>query len=120
MKGGAVDCLLNQAENEESITCFVQEGSPSDFLYDPRIPEDISMTEQEVRTEAAPILESGPAETTRVREIKPKGQEIAYVAVQKDGKEYIYAKTDILFQKPIGELYVDPETKKARLKFYKQ
>jgi hypothetical protein len=115
VKNGAVDCLLNQAENEASITCFVQEGTVSDFLYDPRINEDISMTEQEVKAETGTV-----AATMRVREIKPKGQEISYVAVMKeDGKELIYAKSDVLYQKPLGELTVDAETKKARLKFYK-
>jgi hypothetical protein len=114
VKNGAVDCLLNQPENEEAITCFVQEGSVSEFLYDPRISEDISMTEQEVRAETGTV-----AATMRVREIKPKGQEISYVAVMKeDGKELIYAKTDVLYQKPLGELMIDPETKKARLRFY--
>jgi len=58
MKEGAVDCDLNKAGNEP-IQCYTQElkeGEEFDFLYDPRLRQDIDKTKVDIRTKPAPTV----------------------------------------------------------------
>ena len=90
IKAGAVDCQLNAFENE-NVTCFVQEGSVTDFMYDPRLLQDISSTEQ----------------TEKETVIKRKGYKIGgivYVGVEKNGKTILYSITNTEMKEPLGEL----------------
>ena len=90
MKSAAVDCSLNAADNEQ-IKCFVQQGNIDDFLYDPRLKEDIASTDQsEVETE---VQRKG---------YKVKG--IHYVGIEKDGKTLLYSATNTEFTTPLGEV----------------
>ena len=90
MKSAAVDCSLNAADNER-IKCFVQQGSDTDFLYDPRLREDIASTDQsEVESE---VERKG---------YKLKG--VHYVGLVQDGKTILYAATNSEFTTPLGEV----------------
>jgi hypothetical protein len=58
MKEGAVDCDLNKAGNEP-IQCYIQEFKEDeefDFLYDPRVRQDIDKTKTEMRSKPAPMV----------------------------------------------------------------
>ena len=90
MKSSAVDCSLNAADNEQ-IKCFVQQGTMEDFLYDPRLKEDIASTDQsEVEME---VQRKG---------YKVKG--VHYVGIEKDGKTLLYSATNTDFTTPLGEV----------------
>jgi len=98
MKSAAVDCKLNEADNEH-IKCFVQQGKITDFLYDPRLRQDIASTDQsEVEEE---IIRKG---------YTIKG--IQYVGIVKDGKTLLYPSTatDYTKEPPLGEV-IDKKVK---------
>jgi hypothetical protein len=119
MKRGAVDCVINTADNEKDIKCLIQEGSINDFLYDPRIDADIKMTEQSVRVEtgAAAGAEAGAPKAVG-RGVKFKGITYKLIVDPKTKKELIYGMDDPMFARPLGELQINAGTKKASLKFY--
>jgi hypothetical protein len=99
MKSSAIDCQLNATENE-NITCFVQEGSITDFMYDPRLKEDIATTaqgEKEVKIERKGF----------------KIGDITYAGVVKDGKTVLYDIKNSTLSDPLGELAVVEGKKKA-------
>jgi ferredoxin-fold anticodon binding domain-containing protein len=98
MKSGAIDCQLNSFENEQ-ITCFIQEGSLSDFMYDPRLKNDIATTEQSERTV-----------TVQRKEYKIAG--ISYAGVQRDNKIILYNIKNIQLREPLGEITTSAEGKK--------
>jgi hypothetical protein len=87
MKSSAVDCFLNSVDNE-NIACYAQQGPITDFLYDPRLKEDIDSTDQ---TEVETIIER--------KGYKIKGVE--YVGVKKDDKTILY---DAEMKMPLGEI----------------
>lgn len=115
MKAGAVDCIINKADNEKDIKCLIQEGSMNDFLYDPRIDADIKMTEQGVRVETGAAAGAPKAVG---RGVKFKGISYKLIVDPKTKKEFVYGMDDPLFDRPIGELQVNATTKKQSLKFY--
>jgi hypothetical protein len=98
MKSGAIDCQLNSFENEQ-ITCFVQEGSLSDFMYDPRLKNDIATTEQSEKTVSV-----------QRKEFKIAG--ISYAGVQKDNKTILYDIKNLQLKEPLGEIITTAEGKK--------
>jgi hypothetical protein len=132
VKAGAVDCQLNQAENEKDIRCYVLEGGANDFLYDPRLSEDITRTEQMVKireeepgpdagAEEAPV--EAPKEVTKVVVIN----KLRYLLVTnpKTGQELLYRKSnpdadDVIPQnlekEPIGEVITNPATGKKEFR----
>jgi hypothetical protein len=95
IKKGAVDCPLNYWENDE-IKCVEFDGTINEFLFDPRLDEDIKMTKGTVRAvgaiggpgaAAAAVAAAPPA--------KPKGSvyEIfgtTYFSREVDGRRYLY------------------------------
>jgi hypothetical protein len=128
LKRGAVDCVLNKSENEQ-YTCYAFEGSLKDFLYDPRILEDIEMTRQQVvAAPAAPAPAPAPAAAPAapaapVAPEKPKYKTyklkdgLEYYAVPSgkgDDKEILYLVTDELQKNPKGETRRDPVTQKRK------
>ena len=90
MKSSAVDCFLNTVDNE-NIACYAQEGSIDDFLYDPRIKEDIDSTDQ---TEIETVIER--------KGYKIKGVE--YVGIKQGEKTVIYSTTNDKMKEPLGEI----------------
>jgi hypothetical protein len=125
MKAGAVDCVINKADNEKDIKCLVQEGSINDFLYDPRIDADIKMTEQSVRVETGAATGADAGAGAAAAAPKAVGKIIEYNSIRyklvedpKTKKRLIYKIDDPLFERPIGEVQINAATKEASLKFY--
>jgi hypothetical protein len=87
MKSSAVDCFLNSVDNEH-IACYAQQGLITDFLYDPRLKEDIDSTDQ---TEVETLIER--------KGYKIKG--IEYVGVKQGEKTILY---DVEMKMPLGEI----------------
>jgi hypothetical protein len=62
IKRSAVDCLLNYQDNKENTTavpCYTYTGTIQDFLYDPRLSEDIKKTTLLARGMAAATAAAG-------------------------------------------------------------
>jgi hypothetical protein len=132
VKAGAVDCQLNQADNEKDIRCYVLEGGIDDFLYDPRLSEDITRTEQMVRIREEPAdavaaaaqqAPEAPKEVVKVVMIN----KLKYLVVEnpQTGQRLIYRKSnpeadDVIPQnldkEPFGEIIVNPATGKAEIR----
>jgi hypothetical protein len=125
VKAAAVDCQLNQAENEKDIRCYVLEGGIDEFLYDPRLEEDKIRTEQMVKIREEPAeegtvaAEPEPKETVKVITIN----KLYYILVEnpKTGQKLIYRKSNPrseefipqnMDNQPIGELIENPDTGK--------
>jgi hypothetical protein len=87
MKSSAVDCFLNSVDNE-NIACYAQQGPMTDFLYDPRLKEDIDSTDQ---TEVETVIER--------KGYKIKGVE--YVGIKQGEKTILY---DAGMKEPLGEI----------------
>ena len=87
MKSSAVDCLLNAVDNER-IICYAQKGDVNEFLYDPRIKEDIASTDQ---TEVERVIER--------KGYKIKG--LDYIGVKEGEKTILY---DAEMKEPLGEI----------------
>jgi hypothetical protein len=98
MKEGAVDCQLNYFENEK-VACYNIQ-SQSEFLYDPRIAEDIVANNQFRQGQVA--VARAPAK--EVHQIKA-GNKFYYTAIEGD-KEIIYVSEANArgSQNPYGEL----------------
>jgi len=90
MKSSAIDCFLNTVDNER-VTCYAQDGNIKDFLYDPRIKEDIDSTDQ---TEVETVIER--------KGFKIKG--IDYVGVTEGDKVILYSMADGDMKDPLGEV----------------
>ena len=90
MKSSAIDCFLNTVDNER-VTCYAQDGDISDFLYDPRIKEDIDSTDQ---TEVETVVER--------KGFKLRGLE--YVGVTEGDKVILYSMADGDMKDPLGEV----------------
>ena len=121
MKQGAIDCQLNYSENfseTEKIQCYAQIGSLSEFLYDPRLQEDIEKTAIQGKAVAAPEgAAPKAAASTAVKDIPKKGITIAkkeYIVAEHDGSSWIYAFTNDGLKEKLGELIRDPATGKAK------
>lgn len=92
VQSGAVDCQLNAFENE-NVTCFVQEGGINDFMYDPRLIEDIATTAQKEKQVV----------------VERKGYKIGgitYVGIQQGTKTVLFDMKNTTFENPLGELAV--------------
>ena len=131
VKAGAVDCQLNQAENEKDIRCYVLEGGIDDFLYDPRLSEDITRTEQMVRireepADAAAAAQQAPEAPKEVVKVVMINK-LKYLLVEnpQTGQRLLYRKSnpeanDVIPQnldkEPFGEIIVNPATGKTEIR----
>jgi len=146
MKAAAVDCKLNEADNESTIGCFLEtKGSIDDFLYDPRLNEDVIMTDSTYTlsdfsfcrgSEPPQQTQQQPSQQTQeptqqqtqqpkqqLREVKvqknPKTGETFHVTKDpKTGRTFWYKQTDILYATPIYEQVINPATGKPSIKPY--
>ena len=128
MKETSMDCGLNAADNG-AISCFVVDGRPDQYLFDPNLEVDKILTAielKEVKTakeeiakpEAAIAKQLGaPVPSSKViveqvQVIKWKG--IEYLLQPKKGSGGLvfnmFATTDDRFTKPLGEISVNPGT----------
>ncbi len=127
MKETAVDCGLNAADNEP-LSCFIVDGRPDQYLFDPNLEVDkiltsIELTEVKtkkediIRTEEVVEKELGKkappkAEVEQVTVIKYKG--IQYLLRAKKGTGGLtfemFDMTDDQFRKVLGEISINPGT----------
>jgi hypothetical protein len=62
MKTSAVDCQINQYENEEDgLGCIVLPGNPEQYAYHPILSKDIAETSTQFKESSAPGPAPGPA-----------------------------------------------------------
>lgn len=131
VKSGAVDCQLNQSENDEGLVCYAQAGTMNDFLYDPRLEEDKQMSDQQFKVEGltaaaastAPatgtVAKAVHAETSSVAKQFTKGGVEYFMAVDDaTGKQLFYLREDTYRETPLGELVKDPSTGKLVMVFF--
>lgn len=125
VKSGAVDCLLNQSENDEEIVCYAQTEKINEFLFDPRLEEDKDTSDQKFRVEGQ---ENGPsrvakpvrAEATSVAKPFAKGGVDYFMALDEaTGKQLFYLRDDTYREEPLGELVKDPASGKLAMIFFK-
>jgi hypothetical protein len=110
LKRGAVDCILNKQENEK-ISCVLYSGSINDFLYDPRIKEDIEGQTHVTIEEKANEDEAIKATSISIGRGNKK---VDYQMIETGGRQLIYSMDDILFTNPIYELVVEGGVSKIR------
>ena len=121
MKEGAVDCMLNQTENER-ISCFIYDGAPEQFMYDPRLREDKENTDREARVQKKPVMSAveKPEDTVKEYEVISYKKKFYTIVPKKDedGNEYdaLYLSTDRLLENEIG--YLDKSAEKLKIVFY--
>lgn len=128
MKETAMDCGLNAADNG-AVSCFVVDGKPDQYLFDPNLQVDKILTSIEVKEvktartdlttpESAIAKELGApytppkADIEQVTVIKYKGVE--YLLRTKKGSGGLtfemFATTDDRFTKVLGEISINPGT----------
>jgi hypothetical protein len=128
MKETSMDCGLNAADNG-AISCFVVDGRPDQYLFDPNLEVDkiltaielkeVKTTKEEIaKPEAAIAKQLGaPAPSSKViveqvQVIKWKGVE--YLLQSKKGSGGLvfnmFATTDDRFTKVLGEISINPGT----------
>jgi hypothetical protein len=128
MKETAMDCGLNAADND-GVACFVVDGKPDQYIFDPDLQVDKILTSIEFKEVkeakkdlAEPIAEAlkelgAPAAPSRedkeqIPVMKYKG--IEYLLRSKKGSGglvfQMYSKTDDTFKRPMGELSINPGT----------
>lgn len=95
IKKGAVDCQLNYWENDE-IACQVGfDGSVNEFLYDPRVEEDIKMTRGQMRE--VPVAPGPAAASLAAKSVAPPKKGAVYefggkpyFSREVDGRRFLY------------------------------
>jgi hypothetical protein len=128
MKETAMDCGLNAADNE-TVSCFVVDGKPDQYIFDPNLQLDKILTSielKEIKTTQAELAApekaiekelGAPAappkpDVEQVQVIKYKGVE--YLLRTKKGSGGLtfemFATTDDRFTKPLGEISINPGT----------
>jgi hypothetical protein len=125
MKEAAVDCGLNSADNED-VSCFMVEGRPDQYLFDPDLEVDKILTNIELKRvervkedvkapEASIMKEVGAkarpkADIIQVKVIRFRG--IDYYIIDKPGSggmiKSLFGMTDTEFKKPLGEIPINP------------
>jgi hypothetical protein len=128
MKQSAVDCNLNSTENNtslETVRCFIIKGGSDEFLYDPRIDEDIIETERSTRF-AGETKPSGSTVTDTSVAAQPKTIRLTVRSIagkqyiekpQPDGSIMLYNIKDRLFEKPLGKRILNATTGKYKTTF---
>ncbi len=122
-----MDCGLNAADNG-AVSCFVVDGKPDQYLFDPNLQLDKILTAieiKEVKTVTSEIVAPGAAVAKEVGAKAPPKAEVEQVTVIKyKGVEYLlkskkgsggltfemFAMSDDTFKTPLGEISVNPGT----------
>ena len=129
MKESAVDCGLNAADND-GVQCFVVNGRPDQYLFDPDLQVDKILTSMEIKEEKPRVEDEDPlsmaapkAKSTMIQStvLKIKGTEYMTRAKPDMGGAILqlYDRGDIGFRVALGEVSVDPVTGKyLRVYFY--
>ena len=115
MKGAAVDCMLNAADNT-NVSCLMIKGPADQYLFHPNLEVDTIRTSieyKEVPVDRAMVAAAqqpaAPKKETAL-EVTIKGVPYVFLRNPKgDGYQYlIYAKTDSMYQTALGEVHRDP------------
>ena len=119
MQEAAVDCGLNAADND-GVQCFVVDGRPDQYMFDPNLEVDKILTSMELKEvpKEAKVEAKGMRKITVIR---ARGEE--YMLQEKPNMGgavmQLFGMRDSEFQKPVGEVAVDPMTGAyRRLRFY--
>jgi hypothetical protein len=128
LKETSMDCGLNAADNG-AVSCFVVDGKPDQYLFDPNLQVDKILTSieiKEVKTVRADMTNpeeaiakqlgapapSSKVEVEQVQVIKYKS--IEYLLRTKKGSGGLtfemFATTDDRFTRPLGEISLNPGT----------
>ena len=127
MKETAVDCGLNSGDNG-AVSCFVVDGKPDQYLFDPNLQVDKILTSIEIKEvkevkgdlvapDAAALKQLGEkapikADIEQVTVIKYKG--IEYLLRSKKGSGglvfELFGMADDMFKKVLGEIAINPGT----------
>jgi hypothetical protein len=119
MKESAVDCDLNLGENGK-IQCFEVNGRPTQYLFDPNLEIDISITTTELEEDKptkdsrlSQALDGVSAEpnierikVTRIKQPEFEGKD--YLRYEYNGTMYIFDRNDAKCTMAIGEFIRDP------------
>jgi len=134
MKEVAVDCTMNAADNEPTISCLVVDTKGTNpYLFDPNLEQDKITTQSELvlegsvsRTTAATT--AVPAKSigliTKKFKITVGDKKRSFIVSPFDpvsGKATLHATNDTLLKSPLGECYEMPGAAAGigRIKFYK-
>jgi hypothetical protein len=127
LKETSMDCGLNAADNG-AVSCFVVDGKPDQYLFDPNLQVDKILTSieiKEVKTVRADMTNpeeaiakqlgapaSSKVEVEQIQVIKYKS--IEYLLRTKKGSGGLtfemFATTDDRFTRPLGEISINPGT----------
>ena len=121
MKETAMDCGLNAADND-GVQCFVVDGKPDQYLFDPNLQVDKILTSIEIK-EVKEAPEGAIAKELGSR-AAPKAQVEQITVMKWKGKEYLlgpkkgsgglvfelFEMVDDKLTKPLGEISINPGT----------
>jgi len=138
MKEVAVDCTMNAADNEPTISCLVVDTKGTNpYLFDPNLEQDKITTESELvlapESAAGKSITTATATTIPVKsigmitkkfKITVGGKKRSFIVSPFDpvsGKATLHATNDTLLKSPLGECYEMPGAAAGigRVKFYK-
>ena len=127
MKESAVDCGLNAADND-GVQCFIVDGKPDQYLFDPNLQVDKILTSIEIKEVKETKKDLMAPELSIAKELgsasKPKAQieqitvmkwkNIEYLLSPKKGSGglvfELFAMTDDKLTKSLGEISINPGT----------
>jgi len=127
MKESAMDCGLNAADND-GVQCFVVDGKPDQYLFDPNLQVDKILTSIEIKEVKEAKRDLVAPEGAIVKELgsraAPKAQVEQITVMKWKGTEYLlgpkkgsgglvfelFEMVDDKLTKPLGEISINPGT----------
>ena len=127
MKETAMDCGLNAADND-GVQCFVVDGKPDQYLFDPNLQVDKILTSIEIKEVKEAKKDLAVPEAVIAKELgsasKPKAQVEQITVMKWKGTEYLlgpkkgsgglvfelFAMADDKLTRPLGEISINPGT----------
>jgi hypothetical protein len=129
LKETAMDCGLNAADNG-AVSCFVVDGKPDQYLFDPNLQLDKILTAIEIKEVKTATTEMASPEAAIAKELGSKAPTTSKVEVEQvtvikyKGIEYLlkskkgsggltfemFAMSDDTFRSPLGEIDINPGT----------
>ena len=114
MKESAVDCGLNVGDNQ--VECVTFNGKPDQYLFDPDLEVDKSVTSTDFKDASAPKSKSEPIEQKedRIEDVTLIGYRgkryllHSKKSASKQGVIYLFAEADTTYETPLGEADIHP------------
>ena len=130
-----LDCSLNAADND-GVQCFIiKDGRPDQYLFDPNLEVDKIFTsfeyKEDTSEEPVPDIATGATAATAVKkDVRAPSQKEQIRVIQYKGIQYLlhfkkgsgnliyhlYDRDDTTFEKPLGEIGIDPVTQQLTRK----